>query len=238
MKWFESVPGSATKRRFAKEVMSSPTAIPITRHKVDPDRVSAIRQAVRGVKVGPRGPEQRIAQPEEAAAFQSFLQDPRVHAAIYSLPRPLTDTSVRDFIAHYQEAQVRGEGLLLLTWDEHGHVASYSSLEVWPQWGAGELTGALHPDRQSRGSGVAGAAETFEWMFETLKLDLICATGALNNQRTARMLDGLGFDRVGEIVSQRPDGTTRPSRVWEITHQAWRSDAAHRNEQLTGRSAS
>lgn len=144
-----------------------------------------------------------------------------MHSAIYSLPRPLTLTATSEFISKYVEAQQRGEGLLLLTWDEHGQVASYSSLEIWPHWAAGELTGALHPDRQSQGAGGSGATSTFGWMFDVLKLDLICATAALDNQRTAKMLDRIGFERKGDIMCVRPDGTERPSRVWEIARDDW-----------------
>lgn len=201
--------------------MSEITSIPITRIDASLERAAEIRSAVMAIRSGPSGPEQRVARPEDAAAFYDFLVDPRVHAAIYSLPRPLTLAATSAFISYYVEAQQRGEGLLLLTWDDQDRVASYSSLEIWPQWAAGELTGALHPDRQSRGAGGSGATRTFGWMFDVLKLDLICATAALDNQRTAKMLDRIGFERKGEIKCVRPDGTERPSRVWEITRDAW-----------------
>lgn len=205
--------------------MTANTAIPITRIEATADRASEIRTGVKRVRFGPSGPLQRICRAEDASAFYEFLLDPRVHTAIYSLPRPLTPAAVSAFIAKYVEAQACGEGLLMLTWDDHGQVAGYSSLEIWPNWAAGELTGALHPDRQSQGAGLSGAARSFEWMFDTLKLDLICATAAMDNQRTAKMLDRLGFVRKGEIVSHRPDGTTRPSLVWEISHNAWMQSA-------------
>ena len=58
-------------------------------------------------------------------------------------------------------------------------------------------------------------------MFTHLGLDLICETAAPDNIRTAQLLDHLGFRRMGEIVSQRPDGTTRPSLVWEMRREEW-----------------
>lgn len=215
--------------------MTANTSIPITRVDASPERTAEIRDAVRDVQLGPSGPEQRIAGPEDAAAFYEFLLDPRVHAAIYSLPRPLSLSATAAFISKYVAAQEKGEGLLLLTWDAQGRVASYSTLEIWPNWAAGELTGALHPDRQSKGAGLTGAASTFQWMFDVLKLELVCATAALDNQRTAKMLDRLGFDRKGEIVSYRPDGTERPSRVWEVTRRAWSAAEEARAARLAAR---
>jgi hypothetical protein len=58
-------------------------------------------------------------------------------------------------------------------------------------------------------------------MFEALGLDLLCETAALDNVPTQRMLDGLGFRRMGETLSTRPDGTTRASLVWEMTRAEW-----------------
>jgi RimJ/RimL family protein N-acetyltransferase len=63
---------------------------------------------------------------------------------------------------------------------------------------------------------------SFAWMFDALSLELIVETAALDNIRTAKLLDHLGFVRKGEITSTRPDGTTRASLVWEITKEEWR----------------
>jgi len=35
------------------------------------------------------------------------------------------------------------------------------------------------------------------------------------------MLDGMGFARMGQVTSTRPDGTTRASLVWEMTRADW-----------------
>ena len=97
----------------------------------------------------------------------------------------------------------------------------YSDIQVWPQWAAGEISGGLHPSLHSRGTGTQGAAQTFGWMFETLHLDLLCETASLQNVITQRMLDGMGFRRMGQVLSTRPDGTTRESLVWEMTRGEW-----------------
>ncbi|MEL6664033.1 MAG: GNAT family N-acetyltransferase [Pseudomonadota bacterium] len=167
------------------------------------------------------GGRSRRAEPSDAAGLYNFLSDPAVSTPIYTLPIPLTVETVRDFIEEHARQAEAGDGLLFVRLDEAGNVVGYSDIQVWPRWGAGELGGALHPDLQSQGAGARGAAATFDWMFSTLGLDLICETAAPDNVRTARLLDGLGFRHMGEVESVRPDGTTRASLVWEITREAW-----------------
>ena len=200
------------------------TSIPITRAPVPEAKAAAIRAAVAGAtSLGPDSGASRLATLEDAAAFHEFLSDPQIHAPIYTLPRPLTVDSVRAFIAGHQREREQGTGLLFLTIDELGRISGYSDLCIWPEWAAGELGGALHPDRQGQRRGVEGARQSFGWMFESLGLDLICETASLDNHRTAHLLDGLGFRRMGEITSKRADGTTRPSLVWEMTRAEWQA---------------
>lgn len=198
-------------------------SIPITRNEVSPERAEQIREAVRAAStLAPRrSGVSRLARESDAPALHDFFADPSVHAPIYSLPRPLSEDTVRGFINAHIAERALGTGLLFLNLTDEGEIAGYSDIQVWPRWAAGELTGGLHPGRQSQGEGTSGAAASFGWMFETLGLDLICETAAPDNPRTARLLDGLGFRRVGEVTSTRPDGTTRPSRVWEITRSEW-----------------
>ena len=197
------------------------SSIPITRIAVSPEKAEAIRAAVRATERTPWGG--RLARPNDAEALHAFFSDPAVHAPIYSLPRPLTVPSVADFIEDHLDQRARGEGLLFVTEDKASSVAAYSDYQIWPDWAAGELGGGMRADRQGRGQGGAGAAASFAWMFDTLGLELICATAALDNIRTAKMLDHQGFRRMGEVTSTRPDGTTRASRVWEITAEEWRA---------------
>ena len=202
--------------------MTEKHGIPITRQAATAKKAAEIRAAVaRTTALGSGGDSSRLATPEDAAQFHAFLEDPRIHAPIYTLPRPLTVDSVRAFIAGHQSERERGTGLLFLTFDEAGRISGYSDLCLWPEWAAGELGGAIHPDRQGQRQGSTGAKQSFAWMFDHLGLDLICETAAPDNIRTAQLLDHLGFRRMGEIVSQRPDGTTRPSLVWEITRAEW-----------------
>lgn len=197
--------------------------IPITRNTVSTEKAEAIRAAVRSADgVPPTGSGiTRLAELSDAPALLDFFSDPAVHAPIYSIPRPLTEASVAEFIQQNRDEQARGEGLLSLSLDPSGKIAGYSDFQFWPQWGAGELAGALRSDRQGQGQGGRGILTTFDWMFDVLGLELICSTAALDNVRTARMLDGLGFTRMGEVESTRPDGTVRRSLVWEMTKAEW-----------------
>ncbi len=192
--------------------------LPLTRNAASPGEAEAIRAAVRVQTV--MG-ESRLAQMADAPGLYALLSDPLVHAPIYTLPRPLTEASVAEFIAGHLEERAGGVGLLFVRPGEGGKIMGYSDVQVWPEWKAGELGGALHPSLHGKGAGGRGAAASFAWMFEALGLDLICETAALTNVPTQRMLDGLGFRRMGETLSTRPDGTTRASLVWEMTRAEW-----------------
>jgi len=196
--------------------------IPITREMVSEVKAEAIRAAVRGAQSLPSGTStSRLAQPGDAAELLAFLSDPAIHAPIYSLPQPLNLETVTAWIEQHLKERDAGEGLLFLRMDGEQQIAGYSDLQIWPQWAAAELGGAIRPDMQNRGAGGAGAKTMFDWMFEKLGLELICETAALDNIRTAKLLDHLGFKRMGEIQSTRADGTTRPSLVWEVTRGDW-----------------
>ncbi|PHR92875.1 MAG: hypothetical protein COA69_05990 [Robiginitomaculum sp.] len=196
--------------------------IPITRHCVPPARADAIRLAVqRATSIDTETNRSRLARLDDTEAFMVFLSDPAVYAPIYTLPDPLTLASVHAFIARHIQEREAGQGLLFLTFDGADRLSGYSDVCLWPHWGAGELGGAIHPDRQSRGHGAKEAKRVINWMFETLGLDLVCETASLANFRTARLLDGLGFTREGEVISRSQSGQTRPSLVWEMTKENW-----------------
>lgn len=192
--------------------------IPVTRVPVPPGKAEAVRAAVRrATRLG----DSRLARPEDAAGFLALLSDPAVHAPIYTLPRPLTGASVAAFIETHLAEREAGTGLLFLREGGDGRIMGYSDIQVWPDLAAGELGGALHPSLHGQGTGGRGAAASFAWMFEALGLDLLCETAALTNVATQRLLDGLGFRRMGQVTSTRQDGTTRDSLVWEITREEW-----------------
>lgn len=203
------------------------TDIPITRHPVAAAKAASIRAAIRkAVTLPALDATARVATVADASAFHAFLSDPAIHAPIFTLPSPLTQESVAAFIKDHNAEQAAGEGLLLLHIDAAGSIVGYSDIEVWPHWAAGKMGGAVHPARQGGGHGTKLAALGFGWMFDTLGLELICETGAIDNVRTAGLLTTLGFSERGEITSRRPDGSTRPSKVWELSKADWRARRA------------
>lgn len=200
--------------------MSAP---PDTVLAVTPQEAAAIRAAVLAADLDGLGPGRSLAGPEDAAALAAFLADPRVTDAIYDLPRPFTPASVGRWIAESEALRQEGRRLLVLTRDEAGEIAGYSCISIWPERSAAELAGALRADRQSGGQGGAGALHSFGWIFQALKVRMMCLTAALDNVRSARLIDAAGFVRMGTREVVRPDGTTRASHYWEITAEQWRA---------------
>lgn len=199
--------------------MSAP---PDTVLEVSPQEAAAIREAVLTADLATMGPGRSLARPQDAADLTAFLADPRVTDAIYDLPRPFTQANVGRWIAESEALRQEGRRLLILTRDEHGEIAGYSCVSVWPDRSAAELAGALRADRQSGGQGGAGALHTFGWIFDTLGVRLMCLTAAMDNVRSAKLIDAAGFVRMGTRDAVRPDGTTRVSLYWEVTREQWR----------------
>lgn len=186
-----------------------------------PDEEAAIRAAVLNADPLTLGPGRFVAGAEHAEALLDLLADPAVSEAIYALPRPLTVSSVRGWIEDCAAARERGEGLLILTAIEGGPVMGYSKITVWPARSSAELGGAIRANLQNAGSGGAGAAHTIGWIFRTLKVRLIGLTAAVDNVRSAKLIDRMGFKRMGERDAVRPDGTIRRSLYWELTADEW-----------------
>lgn len=199
--------------------MSDP---PVTALRATAEEEADIRRRVREVDPASLGPDRVIAVSGHAAALARMLADPRVSDPIYDLPRPITEDSVRAWIEATAADQARGEAVLILSLDEQGEVAGYSRFSVWPDRSSAEIAGATRADRQNRGQGTAGAARSFGWMFEVLGVRLIGLTAALDNVRSARVIEAAGFRPMGERDSRRPDGTLRRSRYWEMTVEDWR----------------
>lgn len=202
--------------------MAITNSIPVTKIPVTQEKADEVRCAVaRATSITTENEYSRLAVLEDAAVFYDFLSDPQISAPIYTLPRPLTVETVTGFIADHQKQRQNGTGLLFLNFNDQGEIGGYIDICIWPQWAAGELGGAVHPDRQGNRRGIEGARLSFDWMFDSLGLELICETASLDNHRTAHLLDALGFRRKGQILSNRDDGTQRPSLVWEISRLDW-----------------
>ncbi|MEO8113198.1 MAG: GNAT family protein [Phenylobacterium sp.] len=199
--------------------MSAP---PKTVIHASPEEEEAIRDTVRRVDLATLGQGRARAELAHVAGLVALLSDPKVSDPIYDLPRPITDDSITRWVVEAQAQALAGEGLLLVTLDPKGEVAGYSKITVWPEHASAELAGAMRADAQNHGQGGAGAAHTFGWMFETLGVRLIGLTAALDNVRSAKLIEAAGFVPMGEREALRPDGKIRKSRYWEMTRDDWR----------------
>lgn len=192
--------------------MSSP---PKTVLVASPEEEASIRAAVRRAK------GHTVAGPEHVEALTAVLADPAVSDPIYDLPKPITHESVARWVAESEALRQQGRCVLAVTFDEAGEVAGYVRFTVWPERSSAEVAGARRADLQNSGSGRLGVARSIAWMFEELGVRLIGLTAALDNVRSAKAIDGAGFNRMGEVESVRPDGTVRRSLYWELTRDEW-----------------
>ena len=196
------------------------TELPLTRIAVSRDKQLRIREAVS--KADKLADLARLASLDDVEALTALLADPEISGPIYTLPSKINPHTVQSFIERHLAERERGEGLLMVSIDEVA-LSAYHDIQVWPQWGACELGGAVRRDRQNRGQGGSGALIAFNWLFEVIGVDLICETAALDNIRTARLLESIGFGCKGQIESQLSDGSTRASSYWELQRSEWQS---------------
>jgi RimJ/RimL family protein N-acetyltransferase len=182
----------------------------------------AIREAVRGADPATLGERRVRADLGHVPGLVDLLRDEAVSGPIYDLPRPITADSVTRWVAEAQAQALAGEGLLIVTLDAGGEVAGYSKITVWPERASAELAGAMRAELQNHGQGGAGAAHTFGWIFETLEVELIGLTAAVDNVRSGKLIEAAGFRPMGEREVMKPDGSARRSLYWELTREEWR----------------
>jgi RimJ/RimL family protein N-acetyltransferase len=195
------------------------TDLPLTRIAASEAKQALIRKAISSTES--MADIAYLAREKDVDALTALLEIPEISTPIYTLPRPINHDTVAAFINRHLEERERGEGLLLVGRDGTDVASSYHDIQVWPQWAACELGGAIRRDRQNTGQGGAGALAAFNWLFEVIGIDLVCETAALDNVRTARLLERIGFTYKGEIQSHLPDGGLRPSKYWELGRADW-----------------
>ncbi|MCP3996595.1 MAG: GNAT family N-acetyltransferase [bacterium] len=197
------------------------TELPLTRIAASKERQARIRDAVS--KAENLAGIARVAREGDVDALTALLSDPQISEPIYTLPGQIDQDTVANFIEQHLAERECGEGLLMVSTDESGVASAYYDIQFWPQWAACELGGAIRRDRQASGQGGTGATVAFGWLFEVIGVDLICETAALDNARTARLLERIGFTYKGEIESKLSGGGMRPSRYWELARTDWSS---------------
>lgn len=198
--------------------MSTP---PKTVLQVTDEEAEAIRDAVRNADPASLGMGRAHAEMKHVPELVELLADERVSGPIYDLPRPVNAETVTRWLAERQAEHLAGEGLLMVTLDDHGKVSGYSHVTVWPERASAELSGAIRADLQNQGQGGRGMARSFDWIFQTLGVRLMCLTAALDNVRSQKGIDAAGFRRMGEREVTRPDGSRRASVYWEMTKDEW-----------------
>lgn len=198
------------------------SAPPKTRLHVTPEEAHAVRAAVIAADPSGLGADCTAASEKDAQALTHLLADPSIATAIYDLPSPITLQTVGAWIADAETKRRRGEALLTIRTATDATIYSYSYFTIWPDLAAAEIAGGFRTERQDAGLGKTGALRSFAWMFEAFKVRLICVTAALDNVRSARVIEAAGFTSMGERQSRRADGSERRSRYWEMTIEQWR----------------
>lgn len=198
--------------------MSAP---PKTVLETTPQERQAIRAAVRSADISKINPACVLGTETHADALVELLSDPRVSGPIYDLPQPINIETISEWVRDAQVKHDRGECILTVTPDKCGRLITYSRFTIWPERSAAEIAGAYRADAQSNGLGKSGAAISFDWMFAELGVRLICVTAALDNMRSARVIEAAGFSALGERKGVRPDRSVRRSLYWELTREEW-----------------
>ncbi len=190
---------------------------PKTKLDVSEAEAARIRTAVRDVRTieGVIGAS-RLVVPEDASAVLVLLKDERVSAAVYTLPRPFSIDSITDWIEDHQRQARKGEGLLTLVEDASGQVVSITDFRFWPEYSACEFGGVIAAHLQSKSYGTKGIRELCDWCFDIIGVRMLAMTSALDNVRSNKIFEGMGFTHMGEMDSVRPDGTVRRSNYWEL----------------------
>ena len=193
--------------------------LPITRVAASTEQQNRIRNTVS--RTESLAGIAHVAREQDVDALTALLADPQISGRIYTLPSVINQDTIATFVDQHLAERDRGVGLLMVSIDEDGTASAYHDIQFWPQWAACEFGGAIRRERQNSGQGSARIAKAVSWLFESIGVELICETAALDNIRTARLLDRLGFTCKGDIESRLPDGGTRPSRYWELSNAEW-----------------
>ena len=191
--------------------------IPKTRNLVPGDEQLRLRDFVRRAEwMNGRIAGARVARPDDAAALAGLLAHDSIGPRIYTMPNPINTDTMTTFINDHLAQRERGDGILFVSFNDAGEATAYFDVELWPQWSIAKFGGAVKAERQGRGFGGACGLAAVEWCFDQLGVARICETTARDNDRSIRLLSRLGFQQLGEVMSRRPDGTTRPSIYWEM----------------------
>lgn len=203
--------------------------IPKTRTVVCDEEAERLRNVVRNAELmNGRIAGARVARLEDAEALAGLLGHESIGPRIYTMPSPINADTMSAFIEDHLMQRARGEGILFASFNALGQATAYFDVELWPQWSICKFGGAVKAERQGRGFGGACGLAAVEWCFDQLGVNRICETTARDNDRSIRLLSRLGFAAMGEVISVKPDGGTRPSLYWEMARADWETAKAGR----------
>ena len=198
--------------------------IPKTREAVPPSEAQRLRTFVQQAELmNGRIAGARVARREDGAALAGLLEHESIGPRIYTMPNPINAETLTTFIQDHLVQRARGEGILFVSFNGEGEATAYFDVELWPEWSVAKFGGAVKAERQGRGFGGACGLAAVEWCFDQLGVARICETTARDNDRSIRLLSRLGFIQMGEVISMKPNGTTRPFLYWEMSRDDWRS---------------
>ena len=198
--------------------------IPKTRIAVGADEAERLRAFIRRAEfMNGRIAGARVARREDASALAGLLSHESIGPRIYTMPNPINTETMTRFIEGHLAEREQGEGILFASFNASGEATAYFDVQVWPEWSIAKFGGAVKAERQGRGFGGACGLAAVEWCFDHLGVARICETTARDNDRSIRLLSRLGFNQMGEVISIKPDGGTRPSIYWEMSSEDWRN---------------
>jgi len=190
---------------------------PKTKLQVSKAEAARIRQKIRNVRTieGDSGGS-RLATIGDAPGLLKLLSDERVSGDVYTLPRPFTPDSITAWIKDHEKQSRDGVGLLMIAEDDMGDIVTITDFQFWPEYAACEFGGVIAAHLQNKSVGTKGITHLCDWVFEEIGIRLLAMTASPENIRSHKLLDRLGFERMGEMESVRPDGTVRRSLYWEL----------------------
>lgn len=205
------------------------STIPLTKNPASVTQQQQLRQSIKNTTGIPG--IAHVANQADINELTALLIDPKVSTPIYTLPPIISLQTITEFVVDHLSEREQGQGLLMISTDNSGIASAYYDIQFWPQWNACELGGAMRPDMQNSGQGSRGAATVFDWLFDIIGIDLICETAGLDNIRTSRLLESIGFKFKGEISSSLANGKQRPSNYWELSKSDWHLLVHNKNNQ-------
>ncbi len=189
---------------------------PKTKLKISAKEAGRIRRAVQSVrKIDGGNGNSLLVEPRHAGEILELLKDERVSGDVYTLPRPFSIASITAWIEDHQVQARAGEGLLLYGRDDDGEIMSITDFQFWPKWSACEFGGVIAYAHQNQSLGTKGITFMCDFAFTTIGVQLITLTTSLDNIRSQKIIEHLGFKQMGEVDSVRPDGSVRRSLYWE-----------------------